>query len=284
MAKVSVEDYLLPGEVPFYIHPWAVAHGASKHINLLGGNAANKIDVSERASGGGTLVITDRRLFFMNSHQDKGTFAGRNIPSSEFFIDQALAVKEIEARRPFLHGVEETGSFRMGFNKEFVRLRHIRLLTGAAPLDSERGRLMGFSLGAVQTGVWFSTQESLIWTGAREPKKEGVMSRVMRAGYGVSEHQYALAFKADYSQYTGVVAYLVARLAVGPNMAAAVWEYAADADAKPPAPPPPPPPTPPPVSASPPTAGERFCTSCGAGNARSSAFCNRCGKPLPPPP
>lgn len=32
-----------------------------------------------------------------------------------------------------------------------------------------------------------------------------------------------------------------------------------------------------------PTPTERFCTSCGVGNFRSSAFCTRCGKPLPPP-
>lgn len=41
------------------------------------------------------------------------------------------------------------------------------------------------------------------------------------------------------------------------------------------APPPPPPP---------PTAPDRFCESCGGRNARDSAFCDRCGKPLPPPP
>lgn len=28
---------------------------------------------------------------------------------------------------------------------------------------------------------------------------------------------------------------------------------------------------------------ERYCPSCGAGNARASAFCQKCGKPLPPP-
>ena len=27
---------------------------------------------------------------------------------------------------------------------------------------------------------------------------------------------------------------------------------------------------------------ERYCPSCGAGNLRASAFCHRCGKPLPP--
>jgi len=29
---------------------------------------------------------------------------------------------------------------------------------------------------------------------------------------------------------------------------------------------------------------ERYCPSCGQGNARASAFCAKCGKPLPPPP
>jgi len=28
---------------------------------------------------------------------------------------------------------------------------------------------------------------------------------------------------------------------------------------------------------------ERFCPTCGRGNARTSAFCQGCGKPLPPP-
>lgn len=28
---------------------------------------------------------------------------------------------------------------------------------------------------------------------------------------------------------------------------------------------------------------ERYCSACGAGNARASAFCWKCGKPLPPP-
>ncbi len=41
-----------------------------------------------------------------------------------------------------------------------------------------------------------------------------------------------------------------------------------------PIPPPPPPPAP----------ADRFCESCGARNARTSAFCDSCGKPLPPPP
>ena len=29
---------------------------------------------------------------------------------------------------------------------------------------------------------------------------------------------------------------------------------------------------------------DRYCPSCGQGNARASAFCAKCGKPLPPPP
>jgi hypothetical protein len=37
----------------------------------------------------------------------------------------------------------------------------------------------------------------------------------------------------------------------------------------------PPPPTP---------AAERYCQSCGMGNARAAAFCQKCGKPLPTPP
>jgi uncharacterized paraquat-inducible protein A len=28
---------------------------------------------------------------------------------------------------------------------------------------------------------------------------------------------------------------------------------------------------------------EKYCPSCGAGNTRVAAFCQRCGKPLPPP-
>jgi hypothetical protein len=39
--------------------------------------------------------------------------------------------------------------------------------------------------------------------------------------------------------------------------------------------PPPPPPAPP---------AERYCQYCGMGNARVAAFCQKCGKPLPPPP
>jgi len=39
------------------------------------------------------------------------------------------------------------------------------------------------------------------------------------------------------------------------------------------------PPPPPPVHP-----GIRFCPSCGGASARSAGFCNRCGKPLPPPP
>jgi len=29
---------------------------------------------------------------------------------------------------------------------------------------------------------------------------------------------------------------------------------------------------------------ERYCPSCGAGNAKVAGFCTRCGRPLPPPP
>jgi len=32
-----------------------------------------------------------------------------------------------------------------------------------------------------------------------------------------------------------------------------------------------------------PPAADRYCPSCGTGNARSAAFCQKCGKPLPPP-
>lgn len=49
-------------------------------------------------------------------------------------------------------------------------------------------------------------------------------------------------------------------------------------------PPPPtsvPPASIPPQSSSP--AADRYCPSCGGGNARASAFCESCGKPLPPP-
>ena len=34
----------------------------------------------------------------------------------------------------------------------------------------------------------------------------------------------------------------------------------------------------------PPVPGERYCAACGAANLRASAFCHKCGKPLPPPP
>lgn len=45
----------------------------------------------------------------------------------------------------------------------------------------------------------------------------------------------------------------------------------------------PPPPQPTYVSAPSPTQpAERYCPACGAGNARASAFCSKCGKPLPP--
>ena len=38
------------------------------------------------------------------------------------------------------------------------------------------------------------------------------------------------------------------------------------------------------IAPQPPTPGaERYCPSCGAGCYRLSVFCNRCGKPLPPP-
>lgn len=29
---------------------------------------------------------------------------------------------------------------------------------------------------------------------------------------------------------------------------------------------------------------DRYCPACGQGNARSAGFCQRCGRPLPPPP
>jgi hypothetical protein len=29
---------------------------------------------------------------------------------------------------------------------------------------------------------------------------------------------------------------------------------------------------------------DRYCPSCGMGNARAAFYCQRCGKPLPPPP
>lgn len=44
------------------------------------------------------------------------------------------------------------------------------------------------------------------------------------------------------------------------------------------------PPPPPPAQAVPAQVAERYCPSCGAGNARASAFCESCGKPLPPRP
>ncbi len=40
---------------------------------------------------------------------------------------------------------------------------------------------------------------------------------------------------------------------------------------------------PPEPSATPSPTGERFCPWCGTASARSSAFCNRCGRPLPHP-
>lgn len=56
---------------------------------------------------------------------------------------------------------------------------------------------------------------------------------------------------------------------------------------KAPLPPPPPPPPPAPQAPAPSpspaaTPSERFCPSCGAGNLKASAFCEACGKPLPP--
>jgi hypothetical protein len=39
-----------------------------------------------------------------------------------------------------------------------------------------------------------------------------------------------------------------------------------------------------PPSAPPGAPADRYCPSCGQGNSRASAFCVRCGKPLPPPP
>jgi hypothetical protein len=43
--------------------------------------------------------------------------------------------------------------------------------------------------------------------------------------------------------------------------------------------------SPPPAQAGPsPSGSERFCPLCGQSNARTSAFCVKCGKPLPPPP
>jgi type II secretory pathway pseudopilin PulG len=48
----------------------------------------------------------------------------------------------------------------------------------------------------------------------------------------------------------------------------------------------PPPSAPPPQpTSSPPTAtAERYCPACGMGNTRVAGFCQKCGKPLPPPP
>jgi hypothetical protein len=37
-------------------------------------------------------------------------------------------------------------------------------------------------------------------------------------------------------------------------------------------------------SAPPPAIAERYCPRCGGGNAKADAFCQKCGKPLPPPP
>jgi zinc ribbon protein len=44
---------------------------------------------------------------------------------------------------------------------------------------------------------------------------------------------------------------------------------------------------PPPPYAAPPApapTADRYCPVCGAGNARTAGFCQKCGKPLPPPP
>ena len=32
-----------------------------------------------------------------------------------------------------------------------------------------------------------------------------------------------------------------------------------------------------------PLPADRYCPACGTGNARAAAFCQKCGKPLPPP-
>jgi len=60
-------------------------------------------------------------------------------------------------------------------------------------------------------------------------------------------------------------------------------------DTTPPSPPPPPPTQAVPAQAVPAQAvpaqaAERYCPSCGSGNARASAFCESCGKPLPAHP
>jgi hypothetical protein len=57
--------------------------------------------------------------------------------------------------------------------------------------------------------------------------------------------------------------------------------------ANPPPSPPPPPlsqPSAPNTQSVPAPAAERYCPSCGSGNARVAAFCQRCGRPLPAPP
>ena len=41
---------------------------------------------------------------------------------------------------------------------------------------------------------------------------------------------------------------------------------------------------PPPYPNAPGVPAERFCPSCGGANARAAAFCQRCGRALPPPP
>ena len=45
-----------------------------------------------------------------------------------------------------------------------------------------------------------------------------------------------------------------------------------------------PPPAPYAQGVAPGVPSERFCPVCGTGNLRASAFCARCGRPLPPPP
>lgn len=276
-------QYLMPGESPMYSYPGATMNRASHHPTLLGGKN-EKIDTERMESG--TLLITDRRLLSVNPRLDRGSFGGRTLPWFEVIIDQGLAIKEIEARRPYLLSVEERSSLLRKSNREYSRLLHLRLLTGASRLDEERGRLMGFSLGTRETGFWFSTQEQIIWSGKPETKPSGVRAAVMK-GKGLwtpADRQYTVEFKADPSVYTTLIAYLVARLSVGPNMAADVWAYAGDPNAKPQALPPlPPPPSPvAPVGTS--TEGSRYCTVCGAANSRTSAFCQKCGKPLTPPP
>lgn len=46
---------------------------------------------------------------------------------------------------------------------------------------------------------------------------------------------------------------------------------------------PPPPPSSPPPPPQPAAPDERYCPACGTGNLRSSLYCEKCGRPLPPP-